>query len=155
MTKRFSGSGPRPPENSEDGLNEERRLDDVAIDKVGKIIEVANVVALDFEASTALSKIAKNVFNVGEGILEDKVFHALDLLFFPVITPLYDPLGHRVNGKVHRSHVQRTHLGLDLERISKPFLNLHLSTAARRDVDDGVCTFRQSGANLLEERRIS
>jgi len=81
MTKRFSGSGPRPPENSEDGLNEERRLDDVAIDKVGKIIEVANVVALDFQASTALSKIAKNVFNVGEGILEDKVFHALDLLF--------------------------------------------------------------------------
>ena len=73
MTKRFSGSGPMPAEDSENCLNKERRLDDAAIDEVGEIVKVADVVALQLESSAALSKIAKNVFNVREGILEDAV----------------------------------------------------------------------------------
>ena len=100
MMKRFSGSGP-PAEYSQNGLNEKRRLDDPAINEVGEIVKVAHVVALKLEASSAFTKIAEDEFNVREGVPEDEVFHAFDLLLLPRVTPLGNPLGNRVDGEVH------------------------------------------------------
>ena len=46
-------------EDSENRLNEERRLDHAAIDEIRQIVEMPDIVALEFEASAAFRHVAK------------------------------------------------------------------------------------------------
>jgi hypothetical protein len=86
-----------PAKDSEDSLDKDRGLDYFAIDEVGKVIEMTDIIAFEFKTGTRVPKIAKDVFNVREGILEDEILHALDLLLLPRVMPLRDALGDGMN----------------------------------------------------------
>ena len=49
------GIGADAAEDAEDGLHEERRLDQLAVEKVREIIEMADVVAFELEARAVAS----------------------------------------------------------------------------------------------------
>jgi len=71
-------------ENAEDALNEEGRLDELAIDKVGKIIEVADVVALELElGAVALAQFRHHALDLAERIGQNEVLRALEIFLLP------------------------------------------------------------------------
>src|SRR5579863_202632 len=145
----------KPAEDSENSLDKDRGLDDLAIEEVSKVVKMTDVITFEFKTSACFPEIAKNVFNIREGIPEHEVFHTFNLLLLPLITPIRNALGDGVNRKVHRSQTQRAHFRLDQQRICESLLDGHLRTAASGDVDDGVRTFGHNRANLLEMFWIS
>src|ERR1700735_2439095 len=50
------GVGTKAAQDTENSLNKERRLDDVAVDEPGEVVKVPDVVALEFEPRAAFSK---------------------------------------------------------------------------------------------------
>ena len=72
MNRRLSRSGADAAENAEDQLQEHRRLEQAAIDAMGEIVEVADVVALvlEFDA-VALAEQLGDLLDVLEGVAED------------------------------------------------------------------------------------
>ena len=79
-----SGCGADAAENAEHALHEERRLDQAAVDEMGKRVEVADVVAFDLEAGAVAGAGRENVFDVGKGVLEDAVARAFEIGPLPV-----------------------------------------------------------------------
>ena len=74
------GVGADAAEDAEDRLHEERRLDQLAIDDVGQVVEVADVVALELEArAAAAAEVLEDVLDVLERVLEDEVAAAFEV----------------------------------------------------------------------------
>src|SRR5215213_10991737 len=65
------GIGADAAEYAKDGLHKERWLHEAAIEEVRKVIEVADVVALELEAGAVRAHRLQQALDVGEGITED------------------------------------------------------------------------------------
>ena len=65
------GIGADAAEYAEDGLHEERRLHEAAIEEVREVIEMSYVVALELEAGAVCAHRFQQALDVGEGITED------------------------------------------------------------------------------------
>ena len=63
-------------EDAEHALDEERRLDDAAIEEVRSRVQVPDVVALDLEARAVRRARGQDVLDVRERVLEDAVVRA-------------------------------------------------------------------------------
>ena len=133
------GIGADAAEDAEDQLDEQRRLDQAAIEHVGEVVEVADVVALELEAgAVALADLLQDVLDVLIGVAEDEVARALERGRLPVVLPGLVALEHRVEAEVHRAHVERAHLGLGAARGGEALLEAHAVAAAGGDVDHDV-----------------
>ena len=55
MCIRFSGCGADAAEDAEDRLDEQRRLDQAAVEEVRQVVQMADVVALELEARAVAS----------------------------------------------------------------------------------------------------
>src|SRR5258708_39498869 len=93
-------------ENAEDGLHEQRRLDQFALKEMRKIVEVANVVAFELEAGAVVGTGAQDELDVLEGIPEHEIARAFEIGLFPVVLELLVAIKHRKQGKIHRAHVE-------------------------------------------------
>src|SRR5437762_10181908 len=61
-------------QNSENGLDEQRRLGEAAIEEMGQRVEMAHVIALELEArAMALAQVLHDPLDVLEGVAEDVV----------------------------------------------------------------------------------
>src|SRR5699024_513294 len=61
-----------PPEDAEDRLDEERRLDEAPVEKMREIVEVADIVALELEArATVLAQAFQYLLDVLKRVTED------------------------------------------------------------------------------------
>ena len=70
MCTRFSGIGADAAEDAEDRLHEERRLDQLALEEVREVVEVADVVALELEArAAALAERASATYSMSLNVL--------------------------------------------------------------------------------------
>ncbi|MNW12515.1 hypothetical protein D3C71_2102230 [compost metagenome] len=66
-----------------------------------------HVVALKLEARAAvLAQHLQDVLDVAEGVAKDQVFHSLDVGLLPGVAPVVDLASRRVDGEVHRAHVE-------------------------------------------------
>src|SRR2546430_13280842 len=77
-------------ENSKHALNEERRLDQPAVEKMRKVVKMADVIALVLEARAVVAHQAEDARDVFEGIAEDRAFAIDNVLLFPWEPPLVD-----------------------------------------------------------------
>src|SRR5215510_4003126 len=59
-------------QQAEYALHEERRLDEPAVDKMRKVVQVRNVVALVLEARAVIAARSQDVFDIGKRVLEHK-----------------------------------------------------------------------------------
>src|SRR5215471_16394576 len=71
-------------EDPEDRLHEQRRLNQPAIEEMSQIIEVADIVALEFEPDAAtLPQILQDPLDVLEGVAEDEVARHFEMPRLP------------------------------------------------------------------------
>src|SRR3712207_4386005 len=98
--------GPDAPENAEDRLHEQRRLNDSLLEVERQVVEVADVVALELEAGPANAKVGDDGFDVLERVLEDEVARHLQVVGLPLVPEIPDPVEHREEAEVHAAHVQ-------------------------------------------------
>ena len=75
--------GADPAEDAEDGLDEERRLDESAVDEMRQIVEVPDVIALELEARSEIAEFAHAALDLGEGIRQDEIGRACEIGLFP------------------------------------------------------------------------
>src|SRR5262245_43375419 len=129
---------PDAAENAEHGLDEEGWLDDAAIGEMAQCIEMADVIALDFEAGAVLGAGLENVFDIREGVLEDTLPRAFEVRTLPLRFERAVALDHGIEPKIHGTHVEGGNLRLEHCGRAHPLLDGHGGGTARRDVDDAV-----------------
>src|SRR6516225_3809604 len=79
-------------EDAENRLHEKWRLDQPPFEEVREVIEVADIVALELEPSTAtLAQILQYPLNVGERVAEDEIAGHLQMLRLPRVLPVFVP----------------------------------------------------------------
>src|SRR5689334_22327255 len=102
-------------ENAEYALDEQGRLNDTAVEEVLGHVEMADVVALDLEPRAIRGTRGQDVFDVLERVLEDAIVGTGEVRSFPVELELGKTSEHRKQAEVHRPHVERRHLRLQLQ----------------------------------------
>jgi len=78
------GMGADAAENAEYRLHEQRRLDQAAIEEVREIVEVADVVALEFEPRLVVLAGREDEFDILESVAEDEIAGAFEIRPLPV-----------------------------------------------------------------------
>jgi hypothetical protein len=117
-------------------------------------VQVADVVALDLEARAVLAARGQDVGDVAEGVLEDALVGAREVGLLPVVLELLVAPEHLVQAEVHRAHVERGDLGLELQRGLQALFHRHGRRAAGGEVDDHVARHRDLRQELVEQGRI-
>ena len=75
-------------EDPEDRLDEKRRLEQLAVEEMRERVEMADIVALAFEAGAAsLAELFDELLDLGEGVADDAVARLLDIGLLPVMLP--------------------------------------------------------------------
>src|SRR5205085_11344257 len=93
-------------EDAEDRLDEKRRIDQAAVEKMREIVEVADIVALELKlGATALAEILQQPLDIGERVFEDEVAGVFEVLRLPVVFPFLVAVEHREEPEIHRPHV--------------------------------------------------
>jgi hypothetical protein len=97
-------------------LHEQGRAHHAAVEEVGQVVEMPDVVALELEAGAVAAARLQDVLDVLEGVPEHEVAAVLQVLALPVVRELLEAVEHGEKPEVHRAHVERGDLGLELER---------------------------------------
>ena len=138
-------------EDAEDRLHEQRRLDQPAVEEMGEVVEVPDVVAFELEAgAVGLAELAQYVFDVLERIPEDEVPAVLQVPALPFVLELRVAVEHRIQPEVHRAHVERAHLGLRPQCAGEPLLERHPVPAAGGDVHHRIAALLDARQELHE-----
>src|SRR5437762_9649513 len=95
------GMRPDAAQDAEHALNEERRLHHAAIGKMRQRVQMANIIAFDFEARPILRTRGENVFDILEGVLEDALARAFEIRALPVMPEALEPVEHRIATEIH------------------------------------------------------
>ena len=96
---------------------------------------MTDVVALELKARAAtLAQLPHQKLEILEGVSENKVTRAFEMLRLPIVFPFLVSVEHWIKTEVHRTHVAGGHLRLGPECACKPFLKRHAMAAARCDV---------------------
>ena len=141
-------------EDPEHALDEQRRLDHTALQEMRGRVQVADVVALDLEASPVVGTRGEDVLDVLERVLEDAVLRSRKVRPLPIELERREALEHRIEPEVHRAHVERRDLGLQLQRRLQTLLDRHRRRATGGEIDDDVATPRDVGGELAKVFRV-
>ncbi|KAG0922615.1 hypothetical protein G6F31_019849 [Rhizopus arrhizus] len=117
-------------QDAEHGLDERRRLHQPAVDEVRQVVEVADVVALEFEARAIGVAERQDGFDVLIGVAEDQRAAVLQVFPFPVMLEVLEAVQHREQAEVHRPHVQRSQFGLEGRSRAHALFHRHVRAAA-------------------------
>jgi hypothetical protein len=140
-------------EDAEHALDEQRRLHEALGEEVPRRVQVADVVALDLEARAVLRARRQDLRDVLERVLEDAIVRPGEVFALPIVLERLVRPEHREQAEVHRAHVERRDLGLELERGTQALVDRHRRRAAGREVQDDVRALPDVGGELLEQRR--
>src|SRR5204862_7036904 len=101
------GIGANAAANPENALDQERRLESPPLNKIGQIIEVADVIALELETRpAAIAKCAYQGVEHGERIRVNRSVALFEIGSLPVEFPIGTFRGELPRAEVHRAHVQ-------------------------------------------------
>ena len=138
MCIRFSGSGPIPPRIPKIVCTNSGGSTTPALDEVGEVVEVPDVVALELEPGPFGAEQADDRLDVLVRVPEDEIAGHLQVLALPGVLELRDPVEHREQPEVHAPHVQRAQLRLEPPGRLRSLLDRHSVAAAGGDVDHHV-----------------
>src|SRR6202011_2944509 len=97
------------------------RLDQTLLEKVKKVVEVADVVGLELRFGAALAEVGGHAVHVREGVLEDVVARRLEVGRFPVRHSL--PVLDLEDAEVERAKVEGRHLGPAHAEYARPLVD--------------------------------
>src|SRR5690606_40693149 len=66
---------------------------------------------------------SSDLLDVCKGVFEDDIARGLQKRLFPIEFPFGAALGQRKDTEIHRTHVERAHLGLGGERRRQPLID--------------------------------
>ena len=143
-------------EDAHDELQEDGRLEVALVKAEFQVVEVADVVAFVFKfyVVRGAAELLGDHANVGEGVAEDVALGGAHVVFFPALLPALVALGQRVDGEVHRSHVQAAHFGAEALRGGDALGDGHYGVASGGDVDDGIGGLANARQEELEVRWV-
>ena len=99
--------GPHAPQNAKHHLDKERRFDKPLIHEPFDVVEMAQIVAFEFELrSMVVAKFFNGIADCLKRVWKDEILGHFQKRAFPVMLELGVFLQHRENAKVHRPHVQ-------------------------------------------------
>jgi hypothetical protein len=139
--------------NAEHGLHQERRLDQLAFGEMSEVVQVANVVAFELEARAIFRQCSQCKFDIFEGVAKNEIAGALQILPLPFVLEVLEPVQHRKQAEVHRSHVQGGELRLEADGGFDALFDRHEGAAAAREVHDGVGGLLDACEERLERLR--
>lgn len=119
-----------------------------------EVVQVRDVVALEFETGAVRAAARENRLDVGERVLEHEVAALFQMFAFPRMPEFAKALEHRIQAEVHRAHVQRSDFGLEMMRGAQALGDRHVRAAARRDVDHRVGARLDARQELGEHGRV-
>ena len=125
-------------QDAEHRLHEQRRLHQPALQEMGEIIEVTDVVALELEARVVVLAGLQDELDILERVAEDEIARALEIGLFPVVLELLVAVEHGIEREIDRPHVEAGDLGLEMGGRHHAFFHPHGRRAARGQVDDRV-----------------
>ena len=126
-------------QNAKDRLHEQRRLDNLAVQAIGQIVQMTNIVTFEFEPrAVAFTKLLDNARDIFEGVAENEIIGVFQIRLLPGEFPIFHAGGGGGNIKVHAAHVQAAHLRARQQPGRQPFFKGHAKSATGGDVDDGV-----------------
>src|SRR5262245_23849599 len=96
---------PDTSQNTEHRLDEERRLDQPALEEMRQVIEVRGVVAFELEARAGVPQGRQDELNILVGVAKDEVARSLQRRPFPIELEVLEPAEHGKQAEIHRSHV--------------------------------------------------
>ena len=88
-------------QQAEHALDKERRRGQFSVDKMGQVVQVRNVVALEFEAGAVGAAGREDVFDVGKGVLEDQIAAFFEVIDFLLVLEFLEARQHRIQAEVH------------------------------------------------------
>lgn len=91
-------------------------LDQTALGEMRQIVEMADVVALELEARAVVAATTQNGLDILEGVLKYEITALFEVFALPFVLELLEPVQHRKQAEIHRTHVQRRHFGLESQR---------------------------------------
>ena len=97
-----------------------------------------DVVTLDLETRLVRRAGFENVLNVLECVLENPLVRPGQIRHFPVVLPVFIARQHRIHAEIHRAHVERGDLGLELQRRLQTLVDAHRRRAAGGEVDHDI-----------------
>src|SRR5262245_50546449 len=119
---------------------------------MGEGVEMADVVAFELELDAmALPQPLQNLFDIVEGVAEDKVARALEMLALPGMGEVLVAVKHWIEAEIHRAHIERGHLGRGAFRGGQPLVERHALPAPGGDVDDGARALLDARQKVEEE----
>ena len=77
-------------EDPEHSLNKEWRLDQTALGKVRQVVEMADVVALEFKARVVGGTLRQSVFDILEGVAKNQITTRLERFELPGMLELLE-----------------------------------------------------------------
>src|ERR1700683_4890877 len=95
------GIGADPAEYAEYALHEQRRLRQFAVEEIGEIIQMSDVVAFVLVAGAKVGHDFVNARHVSERVAEDEARAVLDVLLLPRKLPFLDLAAHQMEREVH------------------------------------------------------
>ena len=100
------GVGANPAQHTQHELQKDRALDQASVHKVLEVVEVPNVVALEFEAGAMrTTQPFEDILDVAKGVAEDGSACAFDVIAFPFMLEGIELVEHRKNGEVDGPHI--------------------------------------------------
>ena len=126
-------------QNTEDRLHEQRRLDNLAVQAIGQIIQMPDIVTFEFEPrAVAFTKLLDDARDIFKRVAENEIVCVFQIRLLPREFPVLHAGGGGGNIEVHAAHVQAAHLRARHQPGRQPFFKGHAKTATGGDVDDGV-----------------
>ena len=120
-----------PPEEAKDGLDKEWRLDEAPVEKMRQAVEMADVVAFEFETCVVVRTRPQHEFDVAEGVAKHAVPAVLKALRLPRMLELLVAVEHVEQADVHRPHVEGRDFRLELQGWLHPFFDAHIRARRR------------------------
>jgi hypothetical protein len=91
---------------TENGLHKERRFDQVAVGETCEILEVCDVVALEFKTRAVAVAGRKNKFDIFITVAKDQVASGLEMCLLPIELELVVLRNQVIQAEIYRAHVQ-------------------------------------------------
>src|SRR3546814_18505970 len=121
---------------------------------MGKIIEVARVIAFKLEPRSKWGEQRKQHLNVLIAVLEHQIARCLKHLRFPLIFELLVAIQHGKQAKAHRPHVERSKLGREPRGRTQAFFQRHGGMSSGCDIDHSVATLVADFQKWLDQIKI-
>src|SRR5678815_3240608 len=88
-------------------------------------------------------------------VLRKMAAAALEIWTLPLVLERLPLCQHRIQPEVHRSHVERAHLGTTGQGTRHAVVHRHVLPTTRRDVDDDVARLANGGEELAKDGEVA